>query len=479
MGATFETLHALDEDLVAKGHHPLTGWWRSSFRALYGHPTARTLVARVGRGGSKSHAATKFALNETLFGDWAIPPGERHFWAVCSTSKDEAAQRLTLIERFLLDLGLKYTRDGDQIVLVDQPRGWRVFAATIGAVSGFRCFGYTGDELCKWKAADRFVNPAAEVCASMAAMTVTHPGARRLLVSSPMGMTDFHFKRFELGDTADQLVRQAPTWVANPSVTKEQTIELEPDERIWRREYAAQPQAGALSVFEPEAIARAFAWPGPLGAAIGDVGVIDASSGKKDSWTHAICGWREVAGKRRFVVRKIDGVGGAFWAQKSGDAIVEAIATTLKSENIHVVHADQRESLMLRAAFQRHGVRFVEHPWTAPAKERAVATVRRWLADEMILLPEHEKLRDELLEFEERSTTAGAFTFGARGSGHDDFVALLLTAAMADAERQLAGSPSRRKTFTETLSEPGALDRAKAMLNGLGADHDLSRVLFR
>jgi hypothetical protein len=68
-----------------------------------------------------------------------------------------------------------------------------------------------------------------------------------------------------------------------------------------------------------------------------------------------------------------------------------------------------------------------------------------------LVLPEHEQLRDELLEFEERSTTTGAFTFGARGSGHDDYVALLLTAAMADGQRQLQGSPARANKMVEAL----------------------------
>jgi hypothetical protein len=163
------------------------------------------------------------------------------------------------------------------------------------------------------------------------------------------------------------------------------------------------------------------------------------------------------------VFRKIDGLAGAFWNQKPGDEIVAAVAAALLAEGIRTVHADQRESLMLRSAFQRHGIRFVEHAWTAPTKELGVSTVRRWMADGMLRLPAHEKLRDELLEFEEQSSASGAFTFGARGSGNDDYVALLLTIAMADAEKQLAGSPSRHRSIADVLREPGALDRLAAM----------------
>ncbi|MEI9951627.1 MAG: hypothetical protein WDO74_22270 [Pseudomonadota bacterium] len=452
MTATFETLMGLDAELQAAGHHGLTSWWKEQLARWYAHPTARTLVARVGRGGTKSHISVKVALNEVIHGDWFVPPGEQHFWAYVSTTKDEAAQRLNLIERFLIDLGLKYERNGDQITVQDEPRGWRVFAATVASVSGFRCFGATGDELCKWKSADKMANPAGEVMASINAMTVTHPGARRLLVSSPLGMTDHHYKRFALGDTADQLTCEAPTWIANPSITEQQTHELEPDPRIWSREYAARPQAGALSVFEPEAIVRAFQWPSPMGDPPARVCVIDASSGRKDSWTWGVCGWRDVGGRKALVFDKIEGFVGTFWAQKSGEQIIQAIAEALKAQGIRRVFGDQRESFMIGAAFSRHYLTFQEMTWTAPSKERAVGTVRRWLADGMVYLPEHEKLKDELLEFEERTTAAGGFTFAARGTGHDDFVALLLTAAMADAERKIPGSPSRRGiTMIEAL----------------------------
>lgn len=64
------------------------------------------------------------------------------------------------------------------------------------------------------------------------------------------------------------------------------------------------------------------------------------------------------------------------------------------------------------------------------AKGNAVASLRRWLADSRITLPEHRILKNELNCFEEKVTPSGAITFGARGSGHDDYVALLLTAAM-------------------------------------------------
>lgn len=241
MPASFETLKVLDEALEASGHHPLTPFWERTLKRWYASK-ATTLVGRVGRGGAKSHTSTKIACNEVLFGDWSIPPGEVHYWAFVSARKEEAEQRTLLIESFLRALGIKFDVKGSTIRLRGIPRGFKVFVCNVGSVSGFRCIGYAADELAKWNSEG--VNPAAEVCASLSAMTVTHPGARALLISSPLGLTDYHATRFDRGDTDDQMVAHAASWVANPASTEEQTRQKEPDERVWAREYAAIPGSG-------------------------------------------------------------------------------------------------------------------------------------------------------------------------------------------------------------------------------------------
>ncbi len=452
MPATFETLCTLDAYLERAGHHPLTPWWHSTMREFYEHPTARELVARVGRSGAKSHTAVKVAFNEVLNGDWVVPPGEVHFFAFCSTNTDEAAQRLRLIDQFLRDLvqitgiSLPFEKLGrEQIILPDLRLGFRVFPAQVSSASGFRCIGYCCDELAKWKSSDRFTNPANEVVSNLGATSAPHPAARKLLISSPLAMVDYHFERVELGNTPDQVIAKASSWVANPSITEAQTRKLEPDLRVWKREYAAVPQAAALAAFSPEAVTNAFRVPSAIPKAqknLRRIGIIDASSGKKDTWAWGICGWREVDGAPRLLFDRVDGFEGDFWNQKSGDEIVALVADHLKANDIHDVAADQRESLMLKSSFGRHGIKFHELPWASTNKERAVAMLRRWFAEGQILLPEHEKLRHELLSFEEIVRPSGAFTFGARGSGHDDYVALLITAAMADAADLLPGSPS-------------------------------------
>jgi hypothetical protein len=258
MTATLGSLLALDAQLQAAGHYGLTPFWADAAATLYEHDTARTLVARVGRGGAKSFTSAKFALNEVLAGDWDVPEGERHSFAFVSRLKEEVSQRRLLLESFLRALGVPFDTAGDEIALRDLRLGFRFFACSVAAVSGFRCVGYCADELAKWQSTDGYKDPAPEVIASLNAMTVTHPNARRFLVSSPWSTDDHHAERFDLGNNRSQVVVWAPSWVANPSITESETRELEPDERIWAREYAAEPGVALSSAFEPADVEACF-----------------------------------------------------------------------------------------------------------------------------------------------------------------------------------------------------------------------------
>ena len=103
---------------------------------------------------------------------------------------------------------------------------------------------------------------------------------------------------------------------------------------------------------------------------------------------------------------------------------------------------------MMRAAFEKAGLLFFEHVYTAQSKPAAVELVRRWLRDGQLALPtkgKGERLKRELLAFEERLTPSGRFTFGGRGTSHDDYAALLVTAAMAESNPGLPLSPYHRE----------------------------------
>lgn len=472
MHRLYDRLLALDSLLVRHGFPPLSDFWRETFRAfLCDRLSWRQLVARVGRQGGKSTSTCRLAVVVALYGDFTITPGTVGTVVLVSQNRDQSAERLRTIARILTILGVKHAKKKDVIELADRPIQFHVYSATIAGVSGMSCIFACCDELSKWRDLDSGTNPAGEVLASLRPAMVTHASALMVLISSPLSTNDAHHEAFDRGTDDFQLCVQAPTWIANPSVTEERTHQLEPDPRVWAREYAAIPQSAALAAFDPEAVERAFRHgTHPDLTPARRILVIDPSSGRKDAFTWAIVGWdvqappksdadlariyghaieRPAAQNRPKIpsvlrVDVIDGVEGSFWDTTDADRIVDRFAALAKAHGANTVASDQREELMLRSAVQRRGLRFHPITWSNTSKVPAVESIRRWLANDQLALPAHEKLRRELHAFEERVTASGAFTFGARGSGHDDYVSLLVTAAMADAAGLLASSPHRR-----------------------------------
>lgn len=440
-------LWSLDAVLVRAGFPAMSPWWRATlerfFTARLSRRALRRLVLRVGRRGGKSSTLCRVAVAWALYGAWRVSPGDVGVVALLSVSVSESNSKLRTLEAILNACGTRYKRTSEGLQLDDRPALFRVFAATTQAVVGFTSIAILADEVAAWRDADTGANPASEVFSYLAPTMLTQPWAFSVLLSSPRSTNDYHYEAFEAGDTNEQQVAEAPTWVANDTVTEAETRSEQPDVRIWSREYAAIPQPSVLGAFDASAVERAFEPRGVQMVRHRRALIIDASSGKKDAWTGAIAGWSTIDRRSHLVLDHVDGVTGSFWQQMSGDQVVARFAQLAKRNHAHVVHGDQRESLMLSAAFRRHGLAFVEHAWTGANKPKAVELVRRWLAEGVLVLPAHEKLRRELLAFEERVTPAGNFTFAARGNGHDDYVALLITAALAELEGSLIGSPNR------------------------------------
>lgn len=431
MTATFQTLCQLDAKWTAAGIPGLTSWWRPQLKRFYEHSSARALVAQVGRGGAKSHTSAKVGVNETLFGDWKVPPGERHYWAYVAKNKDEAAQRLVLIELLLRSAGIPFKSSGDEIALDDMPRGFRVFACQVGAVSGFRCYGYSADELAKWQGAD-YANPAAEVCASLGAMTITHPGARRLLISSPFGTDGYHYERMREGDTSSQLAVQAASWVANPDgITEAATLAVESDPKIHSREYAAVASSIISSAFEERDVHACFdrKLVGRRQAA-GFV-TIDASSLRGDAFA-----WLEgrLTDAGEIQIEQASGWDDEQQRGLSMQAVVDHLAERCAALGTQYVYGDQRESASLAALFAQYNIALKAFAWSEPSKDAAVVTVRRWMREGKLALCDHDQLKRELLTMRARLTPGGRVIYLANGK---DYASALITLAHAQNEGEL------------------------------------------
>lgn len=471
MSATVTRLAALDRALVAHGWPALSPWWRETF-ARFLASGRRQLVVRAGRRAGKSSSLCRLAVAFALAYDTRqIPPGDVGTIAFVSTTRSEASQRLRTIRAMLDAIGVAWRPTDGGLELVDRPIVFRVFACTIASVSGFTSILVVADEVAKWRDAETGANPATEVLAALRPTMATQPDARIVLSSSPLGPADAHARAFAEGETDHQIVAFAQSWTANPTLNVDQLRRDEPNPAIFDREYGAIPSSGPLRVFSGEHFDRCTV------ASIDDfrllgapIGLCDLSRGAGDAATWCTAAWVASTGQHqpwktwmwdedgepiplpesaievpsvRLLLWSFGAFDGRFCDTISADRLVATIAADLKSTGAHVVAGDQVGSFFAESTFRGHGITYHPIPWTSTNKAEAVTTIRRWLRDRTIAIaagPQTEALRIELVAFAEKITSSGSFKYEGAGV-HDDRVALLLGAAMAEAEGLLSGSP--------------------------------------
>jgi hypothetical protein len=504
--SAFDRLDAV----LARGGFPATSpWWRAELERFI-RSGRRRWVLRVGRRGGKSSTLCRVAVVQALAGGWSVPRGDVAVIPFVSLDRDEATGRIRTIGEILSTLGVAHDATADEITLPARRLRFSVKTCSVRSV-GFTSVAVIGDEMARWTSRDDAANPAGEVMASLRPTLATQPEGFEVCSSSPWSTVDYHHELLSQGDNDDQVVSFAPTWLANPTLTEAETHRLEPDPRVWAREYAAIPSAELSACFDPALIGRCFDGL-PEGSFTQPVAVIDPNSGGADAFTlgfacwatpyfnppiDARCiedshwtpdggrivsrryvriipgvspckrritlpdgslGWKHIPAvpsrqepldveipRSRFCLLSAEAVPSSFGR---GDEIVDYVAQQCRRVGAGLVVGDQRESLFLETAFRERGLRYVSLAWTNANKAEAVRRIRRLMADGLLSLPWGEPLRRELTNYSERMTSSGITRYGARGSGHDDFVALLITATLADLERLLPGSPvSRPRSF--------------------------------
>ncbi len=435
----------------------------------------------------------------------SIPAGDVGVVAFISVNTKEASSRLRTIKSILDALSVKWRPIPDGLEIEGRPIIFQTFACTVGAVSGFTSILVIADEVSKWINKETSTNPADEVLAAVRPTMATQKAGRIVLSSSPLGFKDAHALAFDAGDTEHQQVARAATWEANPmpEVNERNTHSLEPHEPTWRREYAAIPTGGANGAFLSEDIDAAIRSLDDLQVVGKPVLLLDSSAGSGDAWTWCAAAWcrPHFDPADQYLWEAIDGYKPGLIADRNGkpmrqvldaqgvpvldpafadkarpvlaiyrmgalegrfretmtaeEAVVQATKEAKRSGATKAI-GDQFQSFFLESACKKFGVSYKQVTWSNTSKSTAIATLRRWMRARMIAIepgPEGEALRQELLGFEEKLAPSGVLTFGARRGGHDDRVALLINAAMAEAQLLLDGSPSGRTNRRHELRD--------------------------
>lgn len=425
---------ALDKALIAAGFPSTSPWWRAEVERFM-RRGCRRWVIRAGRRAGKSSTLCRLAVCWALFGPWSVPPGDVAIIPFVSVDRDEAGARLRTIGDILRTLGVAFDPRTDEIELRDRRLVFRVATCSIRGAVGFTSVMLVADEMARWESRDTAANPAADVLGSMRPTGATQRHWFEVDVSSPWSTDDYHAQLFDAGESSAQGVSFAPTWVANPTITEAQTHELEPDERVWSREYAAVPGATISAALDPSDVAACFDRQ-PTGKLGRGFLAIDASSLRGDAF--AWCAGRE-SDAGELVVLEADGFEGDRLRSVSMDDVVLAVSDRAKVWETKRIFGDQRESASLQSMFARHTVALQPYAWSEASKEEAFRALRRLMRERRVLLPDHAGLRREMSSIKAHLLPSGRTRYATNGL---DYASCIVTLAHAIVEHELLTGPA-------------------------------------
>jgi len=469
-------LRQVDAAMVATGAPAISPRWWQTIERYVRSGRLVCLVRKGRRVGASSIVAPRLCVAFMLACPHRVPRGEYLTALFVSVRRSEAADRLRNVRAVLDVLGVAYEERGESLELA--ALGWvvRVGTANLAEVGG--TYGWVwDDELTRQRDGETLRNPAGEVVRGFKPGTATVPGAQVWLVSSPLGLDDYHAREFERGDTDDQITDCFPTWEGNPTLSEEATHRLEPDPLIWQREYAAIPSASGLAPFDDRLVARTMRPLRPGSRYYQPIATIDPAA-RHDGFPVVIAGFVDeptfdadnafsfagrkylrdpetlcispLEGKvtycRKLAIHVCEVVGQQWLGVVSGKEILDRIAARCREWSVERIFSDQAQTAFVVSGLQEErGYRVTVADWRNASKIDAVARLRRMLADdEIVFPPDAAELRAEFRSYVESIAPTGTVRYFARGGAHDDRVSAVLGAVLAEITFQIPETPLRQ-----------------------------------
>ncbi len=388
----------------------------------------RTAVLRLGRRSGKGRMAALLGTYEATVNAPThlahVPDGERVGIAIAATSQQQARVTHRFVSGWLRGSELSSLIERDTADEIELTNGMSILTmpSTARSTRGYSIAVAILDEAAWMLDLTGSATAAKEVYGALAPATAMFPEGKVLILGTPRHASGWFYEMCHRED-----VRQwhASTREMNPQVSQA-FLEAEEaaDPAYFAREYLAEFTAGIGAVF-PDQLIRAAIYDGepPLGERF--FISLDASSGTgKDTYA---CLLGNLADDK-LVIRDVRGWKGSPNNPVSHSGILDEVAA-LARQHKAVVIIDQWAGEPLRQGLTERGCTVRAFAWSNESKAEAVATTRRLLYEDRLLIPKHQQLITELVSLEQTQLPSGRSRYAAPGNQHDDYATALLALA--------------------------------------------------
>lgn len=413
---------------------PLTDAERELFKRITALPEPAQaalleLWLVIGRRGGKSQIAALLAVFEAAFKDYSdrLSPGEVATVMVLACDRRQARTVMRYISGLLHSnamLERMIVREERESIELTNRTVIEVSTASFRAVRGYTVACVIADEIAFWRSDDS-ANPDWEILNALRPAMATLDG-KLIALSSPYSkrgaLWDTHRRYF--GKPGPILVAQAESRTMNPSLPQRVIDEaMQRDPEAASAEYMANFRAD-LERFVTREVIEAATRPGrpelPYRSEHHYCAFTDPSGGGADGFTLAI-GHTE---GNQIVVDLL--------RERKGPpaAIVAEYAGLLKAYKVGSVTGDRYGGEWPAQEFQRHGIDY--RPAGKPKSDLYIDALAA-LNSERAELPPDDRMQNQFIALERRTSRAGKDSIDHPPGGHDDranAIAGLLSVAM-------------------------------------------------
>ncbi|WP_189397239.1 MULTISPECIES: hypothetical protein [unclassified Mesorhizobium] len=412
--------------LIAAMGEPLKGEEQEQFTTVTGRMDVPGVMVDelwcvVGRRGGKTRAAGTLAAYTSTLCDWTdkLAPGERGVFPIlaASTSQADRAYQHTvgILQHSPVLRGQIMGDPTTETIKLSNAIDIQIRPANFRTIRGITAVGAIADELAFWHV-EGSRNPDREILAALRPALLT-TGGPLMVISSPYARRGELYRtyRADYGPDGDPkiLVAKGASKIFNSTLPQSEIDKAyERDPASASAEYGAEFRTDVEMLFDRDTVELAVdlnTTVRPYKQGVAYKAFIDPSGGSSDSMTLCI-GHKE---GDKAVVDVILEEKPPF----STEWVTETFSAALKTYGITRVTGDRYGGEWCREPFERRAIHY--RPSEAARSELYIALVPA-LNSHRVVLPENDKLIEQLITLERRTSNSGRDSVDHAPGQHDD-----------------------------------------------------------